>query len=175
LSANPGRAEGDAEAYRRIGAVSRLAEIAKDGGAPLRWLEEDVKNTPGGEWWRRCLGGLVKEGFSYAELADRILNVEFHGYHSQKWAPLPVTLPSQWFGFSLVRQAMDRGAVIVLTRAYRHWRMAVPGLATKYDYFVRTNQARRALIGPGNTGEKEFKLISAALRGEHVHRIFGDS
>ena len=116
LSANPGLAPGDYEAYQRVGAADRLAELAKDGGGPFRWLAEDVKHTPGGKWWRRCLGGLVNKGLGFAELADLILAVEFHGYHASKWAPLPVTLPSQPFGFSLVKQAMDWGAVIVVTR-----------------------------------------------------------
>jgi len=169
LSANPGLAPDDYEAYQRVGAADRLAEVAKDGGGPFRWLADDVKDLPGGRWWRRCLSGLVKERLSFAELADLILAVEFHGYHTSKWAPLPITLPSQWFGFSLVKQAMDRGAVIVVTRAYREWRVAVPGLAS-YANLVRTIQVRAASIGPGNIEPERFKLVSAALRGEHSLR-----
>lgn len=172
LSANPGRAEGDHEAYQRVGAADRLAEIVKEGGAPIRWLDEDVADTPGGRYWRRCLSGHVKDGLGFAELAVRILNVEFHGYHSEKWAPLPVTLPSQCFGFWLVKQAMDRGAVIVVTRAYREWRMAVPGLES-YTNRVLTNQVRRALIGPGNIPAEQLGLVSAALRGERGLQVSG--
>jgi hypothetical protein len=65
-----------------------------------------------------------------------------------------------------VKQAIDRGAVIVVTRAYREWRMAVPGLGS-YANLVRTIQVRAPSIGPGNIEREPFKLVSAALRGEH--------
>ena len=57
--------------------------------------------------------------------------IEFHGYHSKSWIAPLVTFPSQHFGFRLVRQAMDRGALIVLGQAMRYWYAAVPGL---HDY-----------------------------------------
>jgi hypothetical protein len=65
LSANPGWAPADAETYQRLGAAERLAEIAMDGGACFRWLADDVQDSPGGRWWRRCLGGLREEGYSF--------------------------------------------------------------------------------------------------------------
>lgn len=54
-----------------------------------------------------------------ADLANHLLAVEFHGYHSENWQALPVTLPSQLYTFSLVEGAMGRGAVIVVLRAWR--------------------------------------------------------
>ncbi len=101
---------------------------------------------------RRSTAGLADAGvlgpgtcffgdlYSFGELSHCVLNVEFHGYHSVRWSALPVTLPSQWFGFSLVEQAIDRGAVIVLTRAAREWRVAVPGLAS-YPRLARAKAA----------------------------------
>jgi hypothetical protein len=53
LSANPGRAPGDAETYRRLGAAQRLSEIGSVGGTRFRWLADDVADTPGRQWWRR--------------------------------------------------------------------------------------------------------------------------
>lgn len=162
LSANPGRDPADAAAYRRIGMAERLAEVAKDGGTAFRWLGDDVRDTPAGRWWRRCLGALHKAGYSFGELSRCVLNVEFHGYHSVRWSALPVTLPSQWFGFSLVGQAIDRGATIVLTRAAREWQVAIPRL-TSYRYLVRARSAQTASLGSGNLGPEGFSLVIKAI------------
>jgi hypothetical protein len=163
LSANPGRDRRDAAAYRRIGVAGRLAEVAMDGGTSFRWLADDVCDTPAGQWWRRCLGALQKEGYSFGELSQCVLNVEFHGYHSVRWSALPVTLPSQWFGFSLVKQAIDRGAVIVLTRAAREWRVAVPDLAL-YPKLVLAKAAQTASLSSGNLGPEGFSLVTETIK-----------
>jgi hypothetical protein len=162
LSANPGRAPGDAEAYRNLGVAQRLTEIGTDGGTRFRWLADDVAGTPGGRWWRRCLGGLRDDGYSFDELASCVMAVEFHGYHSERWSPLPVTLPSQWFGFRLVGQAMDRGAVIVVTRAVRQWLVAIPGLAS-YHGLVRTKSAQTASLGIGNLQQQGHTRVTEAI------------
>ena len=81
-----------------------------------------------GEWWRRCVRQLVLAGQPLEHLARSVLSVEFHGYHSPSFAPIPITLPSQWFGFSLVEQAIARGATVVMTRGRREWEVAVPEL-----------------------------------------------
>jgi hypothetical protein len=162
LSANPGNAPGDPAAYQRIGASGRLAEIARVDGAPLRWLADDVCGTPGGTWWRKTLGALNTVGYRFDELARCVLDVEFHGYHSARWRALPVTLPSQWFGFGLVEQAITRGAVIVLTRAEREWKVAVPGLAG-YGRLVRVKSWQTSSLSPGNLGTKGFHLMTDAI------------
>ena len=172
LSANPGRVPGDSEAYRHLGAAERLTEIGTDGGTRFRWLADDVASTPGGQWWRRCLGGLRDDGYSFDELADCVMAVEFHGYHSARWSPPPVTLPSQWFGFRLVGQAMDRGAVIVVTRAARQWLVAVPGLAA-YRGLVRTKSAQTASLGTGNLGQQEYTRVTETIERHRagVHAV----
>jgi hypothetical protein len=154
---------GEIEAYKRIGVSDRLAEIAKDGGTRLRWLADDVQGTPGGRWWRRCLGGLADEGYGFDELSECVLDIEFHGYRSFHWSALPVTLPSQWFGFSLVEQAIDRGAVIVLSRAVREWYVAVPRLGS-YHKLARTRSPQTASLGRGNLELQGFSLVTEAIK-----------
>jgi hypothetical protein len=83
LSAHPGRAGEDAQAYRRLGAADRLAEVATDRGTRFGWLADDVRAPPAGRWWRRCLGGRCRDGYGFGELADCDLAVEFHRYRSQ--------------------------------------------------------------------------------------------
>jgi len=79
-----------------------------------------------------CVRGVADElGCDASELADRVLAVEFHGYRSKKWPALPVTLPSQWYGFQLVREAIARKAFVVILRGERDWKVAVPELGPR--------------------------------------------
>ena len=101
-----------------------------------------------GRWWRRCFGALIDRGHEPDELARKVLAVEFHGYRSLDRQPIPFTLPSQHFGFELLRSAMRRQATIVVTRGLRQWEVAIPELA-QYGYLVRLKNARSATISPG--------------------------
>jgi hypothetical protein len=172
LSANPGHAPDDAAAYQRIGASGRLAEIAGEGGAPLRWVADDVRGTPGGKWWRKTLGALNKAGYGFDELARCVLDVEFHGYHSARWHAFPVTLPSQRFGFGLVEQAITRDAVIVLTRAEREWKVAVPGLAG-HGRLIRAKSWQTSSLSPGNLGPEGFRLVTDAIEQHRARKRQG--
>jgi hypothetical protein len=61
-----------------------------------------------------------------------------------------------------VQQAIDRDAVIVMTRAAREWKVAVPKLAS-YHKLVLTKSALTASLGPGNLTPEGFSLVSKAL------------
>jgi len=164
LEANPGRSDDDHQAWDMPGVTERALNAARaSGGADFRWLADDLRHTPGGRWWRRCLHGLTSQSCSFTDLSRLVLAVEFHGYHSRSWAPLPFTVPSQRFSFDLVRQAIDRKAVIVILRTARCWRVAVPELAT-YSRVVLTNTQRRSSVSAGNLSAKDFALVQAALQ-----------
>lgn len=164
LSANPGRDPADPDYYyRQPGAIEHaLKDSASADGNPVRLLTDEVANTPGGIWWRRIVGGLKSAGYEYEELSQRILVVEFHGYHSRKWSWLPITLPSQRYGFEIVRQAMERQAAIVILRAVRPWKIAVPELIT-YERLALTNSARKSAVSAGNMQPADFQMACDAL------------
>jgi hypothetical protein len=92
-----------------------------------------------------------------------VLSVEFHGYHSQDWAALPVTLPSQWYGFDLVRRVVRRGAVIVICGARGTGGSPVPALG-HHRFAFTTITARSASVGPGNLSRTAFQEIIAAVQ-----------
>ncbi|MGW6580013.1 hypothetical protein ACWF76_11560 [Streptomyces globisporus] len=106
---------------------------------------------------------MTKQGHSHDELARQILAVQFHGYHSQSWRPIPYTLPSQPFAFYLVRRAMSRDAVIVLGRIAATWKIAVPELAS-YPNVVTPKQNRSVQISRGNFSPENFERIEQALK-----------
>lgn len=147
----------------RVAALrANLADDPADHIQP--YLTDAFADTAGGQWGRRCLRQVVaRSGIGYEDLARRVLSVEFHGYHSEKWAPLPVTLPSQWYGFDLVTRAIERGAIIVVLRGGTHWDVAVPGLHG-YPRRFSTNTARTALVSPGNLPKGVFDLVVDAIQ-----------
>jgi hypothetical protein len=126
---------------------------------------KDAFAATSGRWWRpRWRAVMERSGLAFEDMARKVLAVQTHGYFSQRWARLPVTLPSQWFGFDLVRQAVARDAVIVVTRGWKDWAVAVPELLT-YDEAVRTNNPRSPYITPGNLPADGFGKVLDALRG----------
>jgi hypothetical protein len=100
-------------------------------------------------------------------LARSMLAIEFHGYHSQSFEPIPITLPSQWFGFSLVEQAIARGATVVM-RGGRQWTVAVPALMA-YERVVRLRSPQEAAISPRNCGDQGWEMVLHALASKHGH------
>jgi hypothetical protein len=106
-----------------------MANPTTPGGASVYLLDDQFKDTQGGQWWRKRLRGLLPPTDpNYALLARLVGSVEFHPYWSTQWDPPLVTLPSQHYSFALVRDAMERAVLVILARAERHWRQAVPEL-----------------------------------------------
>ena len=83
-------------------------------------------------------------------------------HHSRRWRALPVTLPSQAYGFSLVERAMNRGAMVVIMRGLWDWEVAVPALGD-YAQRVVIRNPRSSTISERNCGSKPLKQILAAL------------
>lgn len=164
LSLNPGYSDSDLadQARPRLQAMIR-GNLGDDPAQHVHpYLLDEFADTAGGEWARRCWAAVERTGIDYEDIARRVLSVEFHGYHSTGAAVPPVTLPSQHFGFGLVRVAIARGALIVLSRGSPLWLVAVPEL-NAYPRVLRPNSVRRTTISPGNLGEQSFPLVLRAL------------
>jgi hypothetical protein len=164
LSCNPSFSDGAVEQFETPGfRDASMANLLTPGGTPIYSLQERFTATAGGQWWRRRLKGLLGDGaLGYEELAQRILSVEFHGYWSPKWNSLAITLPSQHYSFGLVEAAVERGAVIILTRAERHWKQAVPTLIN-YENLLTTKSQRTAVISRGNLIEGGYSRVLRKL------------
>ncbi|MFF5891500.1 hypothetical protein ACFY72_22370 [Streptomyces globisporus] len=89
--------------------------------------------------------------------------MQFNGYDSQSWRPIPYAQPSQSFAFYLVRRAMSRDAVIVLGCIAATWKIAVPELAS-YPHVVTPKQNRSVQISRGNFSPEDFERIERALK-----------
>ena len=160
LSRNPG-AEGHHNDAYADAIKTNLTSEAPDQLFPA--LEVRFEMTQGAKWWGSCLDVVAsKMGSKISQLAGRVQAIEFHGYHSRSWRALPITLPSQRFGFWLVEQAMIRRATIVVVRGQRDWTIAVPNLGS-YPLLVPIKNPRSASISPGNCGTKGFRRVLDSL------------
>lgn len=133
-------------------------------GTPVYALTGPFQYTSAGRWWRSRTRDLALALGSFDALAERLLVVELHGYHSRKWVAPFVTLPSQWFGFQLVGDAMDRGATIIVARCHRHWWTSVPGLHRYERAIQHLASTRSAYLSRANLAEN-FDLVLQALEG----------
>ena len=71
-------------------------------------------------------------------------------------------LPSQEYSFHLVRQAINRNAIIVLMRSKKLWFSAVPELEDYHSVFSVRN-VQNPTISPGNLPESYSSIIQAIL------------
>jgi hypothetical protein len=81
---------------------------------PFLYLHPSFGGT-GRRWWSSKLMPLI-EKFSERIVSQSILNVVFFPYPSCRFRHLKCDVPSRAYGFELVRQAMERDAVIIHMR-----------------------------------------------------------
>jgi hypothetical protein len=175
LANNPGIKSPQSAAYRRKPAfVERMRNNLLhrlDDNYPLFFLDPNdlVMPSDGRKWWERKLKGLFRELGPDEDgvrslLAKSILAVEFFPYALRKYGHGRDPLPSQQYSFGLVRDAMARGAFIVLTRGRKRWLGAMPELE-KYPRLVRLKNPQRASVSRKNCVDaKQFEEIVGAIR-----------
>jgi hypothetical protein len=162
LSLNPGFSPQDPmwHADPAFAEAARANLEHKASNYPFFLLNPTIK-APGNKWWSRRLSRLVKL-FGLEQVARRVLCVEYLGYHSIKFSHHQLRLASQEYGFFLVRQALLRGATVVLTRGRRYWLEVIPELR-RSDRVHSLQSVQNTTLSPRNcpTG---FDQIVAALR-----------
>ncbi|MGH9116762.1 MAG: hypothetical protein ACRD0A_02450 [Acidimicrobiales bacterium] len=166
LNLNPGiGGDPDRRWHRRR--VLRQAALASMSQRPVQYplyyLDPRLGEAPGSLWWRRCLRAVI-EATTSEQTAVAVAGLEFHGYHSERYAALPVTLPSQRFVFDQLRAAIQRRAVIVVIRGLAAWSVAVPELVG-YRHLWRVRNPRAASVSERNLGTTGFKEAVRAVDG----------
>lgn len=164
LQMNPSVGPGDDETYARpeVRFLNRYNLIKEPGDIPHYWLDPSVEDTYAGRWWQRTMRHLI-DATGIAPVRNGVLVLEFHGYHAPRHQALPVTLPTQAFGFELLRAALSRDAVVIMNRALRPWRIAVPELGSHRRVVLGTNP-RASNLSPGCLGPDGFELVVEAIR-----------
>jgi hypothetical protein len=171
LGNNPGAKNEDTASARKAPAfMRRMRENLThqlSSEFPMLYLDPSP-DIPGGSraWWERKFNHLFKlfppESTARSLLAKAILAVEFFPYVSNRFAHGWLEPPSRAYSFDLVRIAVERGAVIVLTRGHRRWLEALPMLG-QYKRLVRLKEVQRAPISPGNCEGDGYDLVRSAV------------
>ena len=98
-------------------------------------------------------------------LKKKVLVVEYFPYHSEKYGfPDSKELPSQRYSFYLVNKAIERSAILIITRAQRKWLSKVPAVeeyAIKSGNVYTLSSWRRIIITRNNLkgyGGRRMKL-----------------
>ncbi len=124
---------------------------------PFVYLDPDYHET--GRWWRQKLKHVIQQ-FGVEVVARSICNVVCFPYVSKRYGHRNCAVPSQQFGFGLVRAAVKRGAVVVLMRTGQEnwWIEKVPELRG-YSYFLRLRNPQTSAISPNNCYPGDYETI----------------
>ena len=170
LLLNPGVSEQDAQAHADPALRERLLANLRRGAPeesqqPHVHLAADI-SYPGADWWGDAVNRLTREvidgrRLTRERIAARLLAVQFFPYHSQKFDHGLLRLPSQAFGFALVRRAIARNALIIM-RGAKYWLGAVPELA-RHPAVALLNAPRKFALTPAMLGEAAYQQLRERL------------
>ena len=162
LNLNPGWSPDDAAVHAQptFAAMSRSSLAHQLKPYPFLHLQP-TGDTPGGRWWRQRTRELASDvGFDW--VAHRIACIQFAPYHSSEYHVGSPLLPSQEYNFFLVRQAMARGAEVVVMRSINLWLSVVPELAS-YNRLHRGSNPRAPFLSRGNL-KAAYNTVAGRLR-----------
>lgn len=114
------------------------------------------------EWLKPRIRKVV-EDTSLAQVSHGIFLVNFHAYHSRSWYPIPYTFETQRYSFQLVKEAIGRNALIIMSRNMLGWFTAIPEL---YDHKSRVafKSSRSVHISEKNLGAETYKELVMRLK-----------
>ena len=158
LLANPGVSEKEANPAYRMNEekkIINLRNLRHEDVDSLRFrIHSPEKPELESNWFQPRVRSLVKQT-SVERVASGVFFLNFHGYHSKSWYPIPFTFATQHYSFYLVEQAISRYALIVMSRNLLGWFTAVPQL---YDYPNRVSfkSSRSVHLSEGNLGSENY-------------------
>jgi hypothetical protein len=165
LNKNPTLDEADPELHHQDGPYREalLTNLRSSlGQFPHVLPRRPFGTSHSGAWWRPRLRQLIEAAGGGDQLASRLLAVEFHGYHAAGYHAIPVTLPSQLAAFGLVREALDRGALILVMRGRELWEVAIPELGD-HPNVLHGKNPQSVYVTPDNV-DGDFERVLAAVR-----------
>lgn len=162
LALNPGWSPDDAAVHATPSFEEQARRSLSHALSPYPFLHlQPHCLTPGSFWWRRIAARLIDD-CGFEAVAHNMLCVQYFPYHSREYRPTTQTVPSQSYGFSLVRAAIARGADVVAMRSLRLWLGAVPELGT-YRRLHVVNNPRNPALSSRNLGDS-YKIVAARVR-----------
>jgi hypothetical protein len=121
-------------------------------------FDPELKGTEGANWFESKYKWLL-DATSRKALASNLITCELAPYHSVKWKVPRVMPPTQEFTYQIIRDGIERNAVILLARSAKIWIHHIPELE-KYPRVYRPNSIN-ASISPNNYPVGFDKIIDA--------------
>ncbi len=134
------------------------------GCAPFPWLLPRVQLSAARQYWPPKLRQL-REDVTDPALLSEFATVQYLAYASRHEVLLPLPLPSQAFTARVVRQALMRGALILVGKGWHAWQNLVPELGLARDGQVHRLPYPHLLpyMTPGMLGEPVYRGLVGAL------------
>lgn len=168
LTKNTGFDKGDdpiwhaKERFQRL-ALSNLYQEPSD--YPLYFLHPEIKDSPGAIWHYGKMKELIRRT-SLTRVADNVCSIPYFPYHTSRFSVIPKKiskegLSSHRYTKLLIRNAIDRRAIIIMASGRRAWASLVPELDNyQKKYLLRSAQCH--CITPGNLDQFE-ELVDALV------------
>lgn len=163
LMANPGldparTVEEESPEFREMFDLARKHELTSD---PFVFLAEKLKETPGGQWWRKRLGKII-DAVGIEVVKQSIFTAEIHAYKSVNYKPLKTNFPTQSYTFETVQRLVDKGAYVILGRAKNEWKSAISGLSG--ERLVELNSNQNSHLTEGNMPLNRYNEIIQSIK-----------
>lgn len=110
------------------------------------YLSKELDPSTGATWWRKKLRQLIQDT-SKTAVSKNLLVVESMAYHSKNFKF--INLPSQKYSCQLVKDAIERNALVIIMRSEKVWYDLVPALST-YKNLIIMNNPQQTYFSPGN-------------------------
>lgn len=150
LNLNPGYDEIDLEHETdRFTLLAKRMLAHEPINHPFFLLDPGI-TAPGNAWWSKRLRILI-ERVGLEAVTGGVLCLEYFPYHSKSFKKHQGILPSQHYTFQLLRNAMDRGAIVVALRSLKFWQEpnAVPELGM-YPNLFKLKNPQSVYLTPNN-------------------------
>lgn len=133
---------------------------------PFYLLDPKLERAEGHQTWSKQLRGLMKD-VGRETVAENVFCIEYFPYHSQKYKALAKggMLPSQDYSFHLVRQAMQRNALIILMRSINVWQEAIPELDSYENIFALKNPQSPYVSLKNCPTPEHYQMVLDAIQG----------
>jgi hypothetical protein len=150
LGLNPGYDENDTANEHLIETAVRYNLSHQKQEYPFYLLDPANNFTGGHHWWTQKLRPLITD-CGDKQVANKVLCVEYFPYHSNRAAGFHKTysVASQGYSFDLVRQAIEREAIILIMRSRTIWEGTIPEL-TGYQNLCVLNNPQNVTVSRRN-------------------------
>jgi hypothetical protein len=163
LLANPGYSDSSKHLLKDVYYLENLEKMILHQKTEYPFFCLDPQIAIGKEYWHSKLRLLIKE-FDLKSVANSVCNIQFVPHHSKEFKYNEyLKLPSQEYNFYLIKKAMERNALIVITRLEKLWKESVPEL-NNYNHLITLKNKRQPSISPENIEGDGFQRIINAIK-----------